>query len=60
MLHESVRKKEQENHCGFTGTPEINNTSRAINRKVDDLFNWDQQRKSRIETLQMLKEEEES
>ena len=41
MLHESVRKKEQENHCGFTGTPDINDTSKMINRKVDDLYKWE-------------------
>lgn len=58
MLHESVWKKEMENHCGFTGTPEINNTSWYIDWKVTDLYDWDQQRKNRIETLQMMKEEE--
>lgn len=51
MLHESVWKKEQENHCGFTGTPEINNTSKFITRNIDDLMQWDKHWKDRIETL---------
>jgi hypothetical protein len=40
MMDESIRKKELEVHCGFTGKPQILQPYPKLNRSIQDLYNW--------------------
>ena len=38
---------------GFTGKPEINETSQGLNRSVNDLIRWEKDKKYSIEEKRM-------